>query len=67
MNLIEGIQKEQKRVREELIPEYEAIGSAGALGVSMMIVSIANADRAIAAGDTVAMITAYKGLKGYTA
>ena len=65
MNLIEGIQKECNRVRE-IIPMYKAIGISGAFGVAMMEASIAQAERAVATGDTVAMVRAHKDLESHT-
>ena len=66
MNLLEGIQKEQKRLREELIPLYETIGPAGIVGIAMMKASIDGGDRAIASGDVVEMLRACRDLQEHT-
>ena len=66
MNLLEGIQKEQKRLREELIPLYERIGPAGIVGIVMMKASIDGGDRAIASGDVVEMLRACGDLQEHT-
>jgi hypothetical protein len=62
MNLIEGLQKEQTRVRE-LLTEYEAIGSAGVFGAIMLKQLLAKTDNAIATGDTVQMLVLLKELQ----
>ena len=65
-NLIEGIQKECDRLRNDLIPQYQTIGSAGAIGIAFMKATIKTAEQAVASGDTVAMVRAYKELEGHT-
>lgn len=62
-NLIEGIQAQQARCRE-LLEQYKAIGPAGAFGHAMISADIAAADRAIASGDVIAMLAAFKRLEG---
>jgi hypothetical protein len=62
-NIIEGIQEECKRVREELIPRYESIGPSGMFGRAMLAMAVNEGEAAIASGDVVRMISAYKSLK----
>ena len=57
---------EKWRVRDEIIPAYIAIGSAGALAIAMMRADLDLANRALANGDVVEMIRVYKSLKGYS-
>ncbi len=62
-NLIEGIQKEQARCRE-LLKLYEAIPiESGFFGISGIGASLERADKAVASGDVVEMLAAYKDLK----
>lgn len=62
-NLIEGIQKEQARCRE-LLKQYEAIPiRSGFFGITVIGASLERADKAIASGDVVEMLAAYKDLK----
>ena len=56
MNLIEAIQERCNYLREKVIPEYDAIGSTGAIGASLLRHQIVEAERTIASGDTVSMI-----------
>jgi hypothetical protein len=63
MNLIEGIQAQCNRVRE-LVPIYEAIGAPGAFGAAMLKADIAEGEAAIASGDVIRMLAAYKALEG---
>jgi hypothetical protein len=61
MNIIEGIQQEVVRCRE-LLKEYESIPQ-GAFGAIMLKKTIAEAESAVAHGDTVEMIRQYQALK----
>ena len=62
-NLIEGIQKEQTRCRE-LLKQYEAIPiESGFFGIAGIGASLERADKAVASGDVVEMLAAYKDLK----
>ncbi len=61
--LAEALPKEIKRVKEELIPEYEAIGNAGLFALQFMRQYVTSAEKAILDGDTVAMIQWYQKLK----
>ena len=62
MNLIEGLQKEMNRCRE-LLKEYDAIPQ-GKFGAIMIRAEIEKAEKAIATGDTVAMMQSLEELKG---
>lgn len=61
MNLIEGIQKEQARVRE-VLKQYESIPQ-GAFGAVMLKQALKNSEKAIAEGDTIKMLSCYQELK----
>jgi len=61
-NIIEGIQAQCNRCRE-LITHYDAIGPAGAFGKWMIQRDIAEGETAIASGDVVRMVRAYKALE----
>lgn len=61
--LAEALPKEQQRVRD-LLPIYDAIPT-GVFAATLMRQSLAQAERASAAGDIVAMLAAYNDLKGY--
>jgi argininosuccinate lyase len=64
-NLIEGLQRQMNRVRE-IIKEYDSLpGGAGAFASSMMKLSIKNAEKQIANGDTIEMMKAYTDLDSY--
>jgi len=53
------------RVRE-IISEYDSLpNNAGALASGFMKISIKNAEKAIANGDTIAMLAAFEDLKTY--
>ena len=60
-NIIEGIQQEVVRCRE-LLKMYEEIPQ-GAFGAMMLKRIIADAEAAVAHGDTVEMIRQYEALK----
>ncbi len=55
--------KEMARVRDEVIPAYLEIGPAGAFAVAWMREALDDAARAMAEGDVVAMLAAYRTLK----
>jgi hypothetical protein len=63
VNLIEGIQAEQTRVRE-LLKGYEAIDPAGTFGAMMLKQAIQHGDKAVASDDVVDMLAAHAELKG---
>ena len=63
MNLIEGLQQEMNRVRW-VITEYEdIIGGAGGLAAAIMKADIQNAERCIANGDAIEMMSCYTTLQ----
>lgn len=62
-NIIEGIQEQQKRCRE-LLEQYKTIGPVGAFGTLMINRDIEEGDKAIASGDVVRMLGAFKALEG---
>lgn len=60
-NLIEGIQEQQKRFHEVVIPAYESIGPSGQFALQCVIRPLlVLADVAIATGDVVAMVRVCK-------
>ena len=58
--------KEMARVRDEVMPEYAAIGPAGSIALAMMRAALDQAARAMVEGDVVAMLRAYEELKGFS-
>jgi hypothetical protein len=62
----DALPREIKRVREEVMPAYVAIGPPGAFARRMMELTIASAEKAIMEGDVVKMIHYYNELKGFT-
>ena len=64
-SLGEALPKEMARVRDRVMPEYLAIGSAGRFALAMMRADLDAATKALAEGDIAAMIRAYESLKGY--
>ena len=63
MNLIEGIQDQCNRCRE-LAEIYEGLGLVGEFGRANIEADIKEGEDAIASGDTVRMLKAYKSLEG---
>ena len=64
-NLIEAIQSKCNELREINIPAYQEIGPAGAFGVIMMKTAIAKAEKSIALGDTVGMVSSLQELREF--
>lgn len=62
----DALPKQMARVRDEILPEYVAIGAPGMFAATMMRKDLDDAARAMAAGDVVAMIRAHEALKGYS-
>ena len=62
-NLVEGIQQQCSRVRDVLLPAYKEIGSAGQFGSLMLQAAVREGEAAIASGDIVRMVRAYKMLE----
>lgn len=65
-SLADELPREQERVRE-LIPIYESTGAAGTFALTMMKISLRNAEIAASSGDVVAMVRALEDLRGYDA
>lgn len=63
MNIIEGIQQQCNRVRDELLTAYESIGPVGNFGKAMLKLAIQEGEDSIASGDVVRMVAAYKSLE----
>jgi len=61
----DALPQEIARVRDEVLPEYIAIGPAGAIAAALMRQSLDLAAKAMAEGDVVAMMRACLELKGY--
>ena len=61
----DALPREMARVRDEVLPEYLAIGPPGMFAATMMRKALDDAAKAMAAGDTVAMIRAHEELKGF--
>jgi hypothetical protein len=61
----DALPKEMARVRDDLMPQYLAIGIPGMFTLSMMRNSLDNAAKAMVSGDVVAMLRAYNDLRGY--
>ena len=62
-NIIDGIQKQCARCRV-VVTHYEALGPVGMFGKLMIERDIAEGEAAIASGDVVRMLQAYKALEG---
>lgn len=60
----EALPREMTRVRDKVLPAYLSI-PAGIFAATMMRQSLDAAQRALAEGDVVAMLTCYEDLKGY--
>ncbi len=58
--------RQMARVRDEVLPMYVEIGSAGEFATTMMQMSLDAAAEAMAEGDVVKMLKAYESLKGFT-
>lgn len=58
--------KEMARVRDTVMPDYIAIGSAGALALAGMRHDLDRAAKALAEGDVIEMMRVYESLKGWS-
>lgn len=58
--------REMARVRDEVMPAYQAIGAAGNFAMAMMRHDLNAAAKAMAEGDCAEMLRAYEALKGYS-
>ncbi len=65
-SLAEALPQEMARVRDELMPQYMAIGPAGAPALAMMRADLDRAAKALASGDVIAMLRVYESLKEFT-
>lgn len=61
-NLIEGIQRQQKRCRI-LAENYADLGKPGQIPKALVDAAVDEADTAIASGDIIKMLVAYKKLE----
>jgi hypothetical protein len=61
----EALPREMARVRDDVLPAYVAIGNPGLFAATMMRRDLDEAARAMAEGDTIAMMRVYESLKGY--
>lgn len=64
-SMIEEIQKECNKLRDEYIPAYRSIGPAGNFAIAMMQSTITTAEQAIANGDCVQMIRSLQDLREF--
>jgi hypothetical protein len=62
----DALPREMARVRDEVMPAYVEIGPPGFLALAMMRRDLDLAAKALAEGDTVAMLRAYEALRGFT-
>lgn len=62
----DALPREMARVRDNVMPAYQAIGIAGAFALSCMRADLDAAAKALAEGDVAAMVVAYASLKDYT-
>jgi hypothetical protein len=60
--LADELSRQMKRVREEILPHYDAI-PAGMFGAAMIRADLARAEKATAEGDTVEMIRVCQSLQ----
>lgn len=59
----EALPWQMTRVRDEVIPLYLSVGPGGAIAVQLMRADLDEAQRAMAEGDTIAMLRVYKSLE----
>lgn len=64
-SLGEDLPKQMTRVRDELLPIYDAIGPSGVFAATMMRMALDRAQHALAEGDVVAMMRVYQVLKDF--
>lgn len=55
--------KQMARIRDDVLPHFDAIGPAGAIGAMLIRADLDAAARALAEGDVIAMIGIYQRLK----
>lgn len=61
----DALPREMTRVRDEVMPAYQAIGPAGAFALAGMKADLDAAAKALAEGDVVAMVRVYQSLKDW--
>lgn len=61
----DALPREMARVRDKLLPVYDAT-PGGQIAAAMMRADLDEAAKALASGDVVAMIQVYESLKGYS-
>ena len=66
VTLADALPREMARVRDQLMPMYQAIGAPGAIALAMMRADLDRAAKAMMAGDTAEMLRVYHSLKGFT-
>jgi hypothetical protein len=59
----EELPLQMARVRDEILPHYDAIGPAGVFGATMIRADLDRAAKALAEGDVVEMIRVCQSLK----
>jgi hypothetical protein len=64
MTLGDALPREMALVRDEVLPHYLEIGTAGMFAVAVMRSDLDAAAKALAEGDIPLMMEAYKSLKG---
>ncbi len=62
----DALLREMSRVRDEIMPRYIEIGSAGAIALAMMRRDLDLAARALAEGEAIDCLQALQSLQGYT-
>lgn len=61
----DALPREMARVRDVVMPAYQAIGAPGAIGLMLMKRDLDAAGKAMAEGDVVAMIRALEDLRSW--
>lgn len=61
----DALPREMARVRDEVMPAYQAIGPTGTFALHAMRNALDVAAKAMAEGDVAAMMAAYEDLKGF--
>jgi len=64
-NLAAALQAEMRRVRDEVLPAYLAIGSPGAFAVASMRAELDAATKALTEHDVVECLRAFKSLRDF--
>jgi hypothetical protein len=64
-SLGEDLPRVMAHVRDNIMPQYQAIGPAGGFALAMMRRDLDLAAKAMAEGDVVAMLAVYQSLKEY--